>query len=393
MVKKKIKKNILKILIINTLYTPNRVGGAEVSVQQLAEQYVKEQHVVTVVSLGKENKEYKVNGVKVFQLKIENIYWAFEERNRPALQKLRWHLRDINNKRYNQKLYDIINQVKPDVLHTNNIGGFSSQIWQISKSKNIPVVHTLRDYYLLNTNTTLYKDSENVEYVDLFSKFRSVFLREMSNKVDAVVGISQSVLERHLKFNFFDNVDRRLCIYNGFHVQQKDVVDNENAIGFIGQVKEHKGVIVLLEAYKQISEPKPKLIIAGKASRELIDAYAREKSIEFLGFVDKEAFFDRIKYLIVPSIWHEPFGRVVLEGVLRGKIVLGSNRGAIPELLRGNPFYIFSPTVRNLRNKLNEIINNTIDVPEFIYDERNINEFSIEESAFKYLELYKQIQK
>lgn len=48
----------MKILIVNTIYAPFKVGGAEVSVQLLAEELVKNGHSVLVVTLhDKANKE------------------------------------------------------------------------------------------------------------------------------------------------------------------------------------------------------------------------------------------------------------------------------------------------------------------------------------------------
>ena len=35
----------------------------------------------------------------------------------------------------------------------------------------------------------------------------------------------------------------------------------------------------------------------------------------------------------VPSVWHEPFGNVTLEAMMRGTAVLGSNTGAIPDVV------------------------------------------------------------
>ena len=37
--------------------------------------------------------------------------------------------------------------------------------------------------------------------------------------------------------------------------------------------------------------------------------------------------------LVVPSIWDEPFGRVVIEGNYYGMPVIASDRGGIPEII------------------------------------------------------------
>ena len=65
----------MKVVIFNTLYYPNAVGGAEKSVQTLAEGLVKKDIEVTVVSTT-DKSTYKNwhNGVKVIYLCYKNIY-------------------------------------------------------------------------------------------------------------------------------------------------------------------------------------------------------------------------------------------------------------------------------------------------------------------------------
>jgi len=70
----------MKILIVNTLYAPNQIGGAEKSVQTLAEKFTLLGHAVKVVCLGKENSNYEIANVKVKVIKIKNNYWPFKKK-------------------------------------------------------------------------------------------------------------------------------------------------------------------------------------------------------------------------------------------------------------------------------------------------------------------------
>ncbi|HBR3474768.1 TPA: glycosyltransferase, partial [Klebsiella pneumoniae] len=89
----------MNILLINTLYFPYKVGGAEVSVRLLAEGLVKSGHIVTVLSIheGKDLKIDMINGVTVYYIPFANFYWQFSNSNHNAVKRLFWHLVDNYN--------------------------------------------------------------------------------------------------------------------------------------------------------------------------------------------------------------------------------------------------------------------------------------------------------
>lgn len=58
--------------------------------------------------------------------------------------------------------------------------------------------------------------------------------------------------------------------------------------------------------------------------------------MEFVGTVKIEKFLPQLNFLIVPSQWNEPFGRVVIEANSYGIPVIASNKGGIPEIVVPN---------------------------------------------------------
>lgn len=90
----------MKIMIVNTLYSPYKIGGAEVSVQLLAEELVMMGNEVRVICIHQEEnrKEAIINGVKVVYLPLKNIYWPYgSNQNQNKVRKLIWHLIDNYN--------------------------------------------------------------------------------------------------------------------------------------------------------------------------------------------------------------------------------------------------------------------------------------------------------
>ena len=151
----------MKILIFNELYHPNKCGGAEVSTQLLAEGLVKSGHEVHVCTSTDIEKETINNGVYVHFIKQANIYWSHKHGSTPSYKKVFWHLLDSYNFLNKKRINDIINKIKPDIIHTNVISGFSCIIWKCAKEHNIPIVHTLRDYYLMCVRTTMFHRNTN----------------------------------------------------------------------------------------------------------------------------------------------------------------------------------------------------------------------------------------
>lgn len=57
-----------------------------------------------------------------------------------------------------------------------------------------------------------------------------------------------------------------------------------------------------------------------------------EENLTRSGWIAEQAAFLKVADIVlVPSTWEEPFGRIAVEGLLHGKIVLVSDRGGLPE--------------------------------------------------------------
>jgi glycosyltransferase involved in cell wall biosynthesis len=118
-------------------------------------------------------------------------------------------------------------------------------------------------------------------------------------------------------------------------------------VGFLGRLHPTKGIRVLLDAIIRISRPDLVLRIAGTGTEpyetELRGA-ARGHPVEFLGHTPAADFLREIDVLVVPSLWHEPMGRVVIEAAMHGVPVVAAQRGGISELFaEGRTGWSFDP--------------------------------------------------
>lgn len=362
----------MKILLVNTLYYPNVIGGAERSVQFLAEALLRKDHEVIVVSasLNRGIQVNEVNGVKVYYVGLKNLYWPFNQKQNSDLLKSLWHLLDIYNPLMAREVDRIMTIEKPDVVHTNNLSCFSVAVWRTAKARKLPLVHTLRDYYLLCPKSTMFSKGKNCEKQCKLCWLYSILRRKYSRLVDIVVGISRFILEKHISLGYFPR-SRTEVIFNAYEPKKfgyQTIKDRQSYIrfGYIGRLHPTKGIEVVLKAVRMLPEGTWSLSIAGRGSVEY-EKYLKENSldnIKFMGFVQPEDFFSQIDVLIVPSLWHEPLGRTVCEAYFYGVPVIGSKRGGIPELIEeGETGFLFDP---DRPEELARIMTTFIQKPEFI---------------------------
>lgn len=117
-------------------------------------------------------------------------------------------------------------------------------------------------------------------------------------------------------------------------------------IGYVGRLTPEKGLSLLLEAASNLlKHPLDfELLIIGNGERKRFESLAAE-----LGIKEKTVFIDavpnyklpiiysKIDVLILPSLttdrWKEQFGRVLIEAMACGTIVVGSSSGEIPNII------------------------------------------------------------
>lgn len=357
----------MKILFINTLYAPFQVGGAEVSVQTMAEGMVKLGHSVYVLTLGYEASVKVLNGVEVITMKTRNLYHIEQAASQPSYKKLIWHLLDSSNWFYNNEIGKVLDRIKPDIVNTNNIQGFSAYVWKIVKSRNITLVHTMRDYYLLCHTTSMYANCQDCTQLCGPCKLTYSIKKNFFDLPDAYIGISQFILDQHRLYSVGNNKPSRV-IANGLQSPRQAPVlkspSSKLVLGFIGRVNEQKGVDFLFEELAALSEEgySFELLLAGKVlpdfEARLREDYEGRFDFSFLGKTDSETFYRRVDLVIVPSGWNEPFGRVPIEAAANATPVCLANKGGLKELYDERCMWQFEMKKHSLKDLIQHLLNN-----------------------------------
>ena len=111
---------------------------------------------------------------------------------------------------------------------------------------------------------------------------------------------------------------------------------------FLGRLHSAKGYRWAIEGAKLAGK---RLVVAGGWRPSL------RPSLRFVGSVDgqrKAALLANAQCLWMPALWDEPFGLTLIEAMMSGTPVLGTRRGALPEVV--------SPEVGALGDTLEELI-------------------------------------
>jgi len=116
--------------------------------------------------------------------------------------------------------------------------------------------------------------------------------------------------------------------------------DKQDYVLFLGRMSHDKGVHVAIEATRGAGQ---RLVIAAKCAEEpeqaYFDEYVRPRlgpDVDFVGEADldrKRELLRDARCLILPVLWEEPFGLVMVEALACGTPVVALRRGSVPEIV------------------------------------------------------------
>ncbi len=367
----------LKILFLNSSYTPNFVSGAERVVQRLAELLVdRGNQAVVITGQPKGEREIRdINGVRIIYTPVRNLYRPLTTQSGAASAPIKaiWHLQDSYNTRMAHDVAQVVDEETPDVVNTHNLMGFSSAVIGAVRHKGVPVAHTIHDQYLLCPRSTMFRDGDNCARQCVICKAYAIPRKLSTRQVNAVIGVSQFVLERHISFGHFPTAARHV-IHNGIDVDEEWArgardVRQKFRFGFLGQIKPTKGLEQLIDAFLLMGMRQAELHIGGRGDetyeRRLRDKTAENHEITWHGHVNARGFLRSIDVLVVPSLWHDTAPLVLMEALKEGTPVLGSSRGGIPEFITEETGWMYDPSNPSaLRRSLEDCIKSIARLPD-----------------------------
>ena len=387
-------------------YYPNVVGGTENSIKLLAEGLVREGHKVVIYTLDGDNTTSSntvdnINNVLVYRGYSKSAYgrWMHNKRTFFSVLVNRFHF--FCNKNAILDIEKIVFNERIDVIHTNNLGSISLSVWKWAWKNKIPLIHTVRDYWLIDPSTA-------IEGSNLFlSNFHRLLCKQFANKyVENVTAPSRKTLELFLRHKFFSDANLE-CIVNCIEFDESILsqmifeksarADDNIHFLFVGNLLENKGIRILLDSFKKVHDKDISLVICGSGPEEnMVKQEVKiDKKINYKGRCNVEqlkAEYIAADVLIVPSKWDEPFGRIIIEGAQYGLPVIGSNRGGIPEIISTLECgRLFDPnSVQDLTNQIEYFTSRAIIRQYMNNIPKNISYYSVEKQIGDFIHLYKE---
>jgi glycosyltransferase involved in cell wall biosynthesis len=211
-------------------------------------------------------------------------------------------------------LDDVLREFQPDLLLTYGAHAVVQEAMRRARTRRIMTVFTLRNYG--------YEDRKYFEYVDhVFTC--SPYLSEVYRQQ---IGLLSAGLESPIEWSEVEAPD-----------------EMRRFVTFVNPIPQ-KGALLFARLADMLGSRRPDipiLVVQSAASAGGLNAiqgldFGRYPHIMAAPATPRPAdFFALTKVLLVPSVFREPFGRVAAEALINGVPPLVSNRGALPETVRG----------------------------------------------------------
>jgi glycosyltransferase involved in cell wall biosynthesis len=379
-------------ILLATDHFPPFIGGAHRQAQLLAQAMSERGHDVAVATpwhggLPKleEKDGYAVHRVRQLRTALPILVRDSNQRHQPPFPDPVTVL----------GLRRLIADFEPDLIHA--YGWLAFSVAAALGRKRIPMLVSARDYgYFCATRTLLQKGEpcEGPAPLKCLSCSGEYYGRPKGWVAAAGVAMSKPLLERkmtglHSVSTYVQDVtvrylarpdgqrDRDLFTVTipsfqaeppptpGEEVPDVDAwlakLPKEPFILFVGAFRKVKGLETLFAAYKRLSAPPP-LVLMGTFERDSPPDFPPQAIV--LTDVPNQvvmAAWDKAMFGVMPSLWPEPLGATVSEGMSRGRPVIGTKPGGHTDMLTETTGVLVPP---GDVDALSEAMAGLIDDPE-----------------------------
>jgi glycosyltransferase involved in cell wall biosynthesis len=279
-----------------------------------------------------------------------------------GMTKLRVAARTIWSQESYRDLRTLIRNRRPDVVHVQNFFPLvSPSAFYAANAEGIPVVQSLRNYRLLCPGATFsrhdrvceeclgkvfplpgirhgcYRGSRTATTVVAAMLSSHRLLGTWTQMVNVYIALTEFVRAKFIEGGL---PAEKIVVKPNFVSPDPGVRHSRGEYAvFLGRLSEEKGILTLIQAWKQVNDLPLHIVGDGPLTDEVrgfISKNGLSERIRLLGRVPSSEvpkILHGARYLVFPSTWYETFGRVALESFACGVPVIASNLGAIAEIV------------------------------------------------------------
>jgi glycosyltransferase involved in cell wall biosynthesis len=353
----------MKIALINNLFEPFSRGGAERVVYLQKKGLEESGHKVIVISLKPDKRTVSAPDNQYY---IKSTFAGLNQW--PKFFRLFWHLGDLFNLFKGQEVLKILEKEKVDLVISHNLTGLGKiSAWLIAKKYRH--VHFLHDINLLHPSGLMYLGNEGI-ISSLPARFYQGILKKFFSPTYAVISPSRWLMDLHIQHGFFKLGVKTLALPNPVEeVMIKKISDDKRSVNFIyiGLLDQHKGIDVLLEAWRQLQKDATLnnyyITLIGECQDLEISRKIREiPNLKYLGKLKHNELYEHLMSadaLIMPSICYENSPTVIYEAASCGVLPIASAIGGAKELTDSLGGITFAPNNKSdLAEKMSWVIKN-----------------------------------
>jgi glycosyltransferase involved in cell wall biosynthesis len=320
----------MRVLHVSDFFPPVR-GGLEGHVDDLAAAQAERGHEVHVATITEDASPGHPGVVTHVVPTAARALLRYRDVDRPFAP-------PVPDPRARRRLGRLVHDLRPDIVHAHGWLGAS-----VPRSK-VPMVVTAHDYALVCHLRTLFRRDGRTcvgpSARDCLScagpSLRGGLLATGTAvgrrlwRFDAVITLSEHVAR---SLRPFVDVPLEVCggllPRPGVETEPVGLPDGPFAL-FAGDEGAHKGLDVVLDAWRQV--PEVPLVVA--TTRPLDRALPAGVVGTSLARSAMPTAWRRATLAVVPSLWPEPFGMVAMEALAAGTPVVASRVGGLPEIVR-----------------------------------------------------------
>jgi len=279
-----------------------------------------------------------------------------------------------------------IRQFQPDIVHIHNFFPLlSPAIYDACHIAGVPVVQTLHNYRAFCAAAVLLRKGKVCCLCMNGSPIWGIVHRCYRNSIIGSVATAHMIAVHRKQRTWSTSVDRYIALSEfernlfvdaGFPADRIDMKPNfindpgtppddssRDGVLFVGRLSPEKGIRYLVEACASRGYP---LRIVGTGPELTFIRKSAYPGMTLLGPLPREAVLAEMRraaVVVLPSIWYEPFGIVIIEAFASATPVIVSRIGALSEIVEDGVtgFHVPPSDTKALADRIEHVLRNPLE--------------------------------